>query len=135
MCFSTTPKSRTTVKRYYEALRKERGIPYRCDNVDCQFHKEELVWNEQEIKMILDHINGNSRDNRAENLRYICPNCDSQLPTRGGSNIGRIINESEGGFQVKHKDGKLDTLVAAKQGKISINAPDAKLKRNAKRNS
>jgi len=66
--------------------------------------------------MILDHENGNSKDNRTENLRYLCPNCDAQLPTRGGSNIGRIINETDGGFQVKHKDGKLDTLVAVKTG-------------------
>lgn len=39
------------------------------------------VWNEKEIIFVCDHINGDSSDNRRENLRLVCPNCDSQLPT------------------------------------------------------
>ncbi len=91
--------------------RKENSIPYRCDNENCQFHKGDLIWNGQELRMILDHENGNSDDNRIENLRYLCPNCDSQLPTKGGKNRGRIVNKSDSGFQVKHRDGRLDAVV------------------------
>jgi hypothetical protein len=29
----------------------------------------------------LDHTDGNPTNNRRENLRLVCPNCDSQLPT------------------------------------------------------
>jgi len=119
--FDTNPKDRATVRRYYDAWRKENGIPYRCDNKACQFHG-------QELRMILDHANGNSNDNRPNNLRYLCPNCDSQLPTRGGKNIGRIINETEGGFQVKHRDGKLDTLVATKSVQLKIKTHPVKIK-------
>jgi hypothetical protein len=47
------------------------------------------VWNGSPLVLRLDHINGNRRDNRLENLRMVCPNCDSQLPTFAGRNKGR----------------------------------------------
>lgn len=38
-------------------------------------------WNGKPLTFRLDHINGNHYDNRLENLRFICANCDSQLDT------------------------------------------------------
>lgn len=43
-------------------------------------------WRSAPLVMRLDHINGDRTDARLENLRLLCPNCDSQLPTFAGRN-------------------------------------------------
>jgi hypothetical protein len=43
-------------------------------------------WLGQPIPLELDHINGDRRDNRLENLRFLCPNCHALTPTFRGRN-------------------------------------------------
>ena len=38
-------------------------------------------WNGKELHFILDHIDGDASNNNKDNLRLVCPNCDSQLDT------------------------------------------------------
>lgn len=45
-----------------------------------------IEWMGQPTPIELDHINGNNRDNRLENLRLLCPNCHAQTPTYRGRN-------------------------------------------------
>jgi hypothetical protein len=50
-------------------------------------------WNGEKMSLILDHINGISNDNRLENLRILCPNCNSTLPTHCKGYKGLVEKE------------------------------------------
>jgi hypothetical protein len=43
-------------------------------------------WQDKPLTLRLDHINGDSTDNRLVNLRMLCPNCDSQSDFYCGRN-------------------------------------------------
>lgn len=70
-------KYREQGKRLRRAL-IESGRSYEC--VDCKLGP---IWNGKEIILHVDHINGDWRDCRVENLRFLCPNCHSQTSTFG----------------------------------------------------
>lgn len=52
----------------------------------CDICGNKNEWNNKSIVFVLDHINGDASNNRRENLRLICPNCDSQLDTYKSKN-------------------------------------------------
>lgn len=47
----------------------------------CEKCGQDEYWNGEYMALILDHINGINNDNRLENLRIVCPNCNSTLET------------------------------------------------------
>lgn len=53
-------------------------------------------WNGKPMPLILDHKNGVNNDNRLENLRFVCSNCDSQLPTYKSKNRASFKQRSNG---------------------------------------
>jgi hypothetical protein len=57
-------------------------LEYKCSNTKCGI----VSWHDGDLVLELDHISGNRKDNRIENLRWLCPNCHSQTPTFRGYN-------------------------------------------------
>jgi len=68
--------SRTSLKRrlYKEGYKKR----------ECELCGQGEEWRGKKMSLILDHINGVHNDNRLENLRIVCPNCNATLPTHCG---------------------------------------------------
>lgn len=58
-----------------------RDYLYREQGNKCAICGMANMWNGKELKFVLDHIDGDAANGERDNLRLICPNCDSQLPT------------------------------------------------------
>ena len=121
-------RNQDTLKR---RIREDDLVPYKCPI--CSRGPE---WNGKELVLILDHINGDKWDNRLPNLRFVCPNCNSQLPTTGGGNKGRVecFTEHtviEGGHFIVRPDRPITgikiTGCAEYSYRVNIQQPPAKL--------
>lgn len=69
--------------RKLKQLMLEIGIPYKCSTDGCSVNDQ---WLDKPIALHVDHKNGKKRDNRIENIRFLCPNCHQQTPTWGALN-------------------------------------------------
>ena len=54
----------------------EAGVAHMCAVCGCG-----PEWWGQHLVLTIDHMNGDWLDNRAENLRFLCPNCHAQTAT------------------------------------------------------
>jgi 5-methylcytosine-specific restriction endonuclease McrA len=78
----------TTNSTYSRHSLKSRIIKNNIINYNCSICGIGPIWMGKPMTLILDHINGINNDNRIENLRFVCSNCDSQLSTYKSRNRG-----------------------------------------------
>ena len=83
--FGTNISSSSLKEKLYKHNLKERV---------CEKCGQNEYWYGDKISLILDHINGVNNDNRLENLRILCPNCNSTLPTHCKGSKG-LSNEDK----------------------------------------
>lgn len=76
-CEDSTADQKTLRKWYKEK---------KYTDYKCSICGQQPFWNGKDLTLILDHINGHNKDNRLENLRWVCPNCNQQLDTTNGKN-------------------------------------------------
>lgn len=74
-----SPVRRKVIREY---IKRHNLLEYKCEKCNC-----DGKWQDGEISLELDHINGDNTDNRLENLRYLCPNCHALTDTYRGRNI------------------------------------------------
>lgn len=60
---------------------KKEYLEYKCNSCGIK------EWQNKEITLDLDHIDGDRSNNKLKNLRFLCPNCHSQTKTYRGKNI------------------------------------------------
>jgi len=74
---STSSGTAPWIKKYI--LDKQGGKCLKC-NIDS--------WQNEPIVLELEHIDGNSSNDKEDNLCCLCPNCHSQTPTYKAKNKG-----------------------------------------------
>lgn len=85
-------KRKETELLFQQGKLKSRGVIYRLlverDGNRCSICSI-TEWNGKPIRFWVDHIDGDPTNNRPNNFRLICPNCDSQSGTFGARNKGK----------------------------------------------
>ena len=77
----------------YGGFEKENRSMARKYLIDTQGYQCQICgiskWTGQPVPLVCDHIDGDYKNNRLNNLRMICQNCNALLPTFGSKNKGR----------------------------------------------
>lgn len=87
-----------TVNSYFDTTNlKYRLYESGLKTEECELCTQGPIWMGKKMSLRLDHINGINTDNRIENLRIVCPNCDATLDTFSGKNVKiKMVHRSNG---------------------------------------
>jgi hypothetical protein len=82
---------------YQRKRLKARLIEAGLKQRQCEMCGQGEAWRGLRMSLVLDHINGVWNDNRLENLRMLCPNCNATLDTHcGRKNRRKVVDRACG---------------------------------------
>lgn len=71
----------SNIQKYKNDFIKKKILEFGLIENKCKICNQLPNWNNKPLTLHLDHIDGNSTDNRIDNLRFLCPNCHTQTNT------------------------------------------------------
>jgi hypothetical protein len=83
---------------YQRKRLKRRLVEAGLKQLRCEMCGQGETWRGLRMGLILDHVNGVWNDNRLENLRFLCPNCNATLDTHCGRKNRRKVVDRECGY-------------------------------------
>ena len=99
----------STYCKVRDRVLKKNMLPY-----VCAICGQKPIWKGKPLTLTLDHINGDHYDNRIENLRFVCPNCDTQLDTYGAKNKKKYGITNKKSISKEPVSKKASNLVSTK---------------------
>ncbi len=73
-----SPVTQKVMRGYVE---RHKLLEYKCQKCGCDGN-----WQDGQISLEIDHIDGDNKNNQLSNLRYLCPNCHALTDTYRGKN-------------------------------------------------
>ena len=75
---ANSPVTQKVLRGYVE---RHSLLEYKCVKCSCDGH-----WQDGQIALEIDHLDGDNTNNEISNLRYLCPNCHALTETYRGRN-------------------------------------------------
>jgi len=83
--FDPHARRNTNSKVEHRSVIRKRILKYNLLPYVCAKCGNDGTWCGTKLTLQLDHIDGNSKNNNLDNLRFMCPNCHTQTDTWGNT--------------------------------------------------
>ncbi|MGZ4270154.1 MAG: HNH endonuclease [Solirubrobacteraceae bacterium] len=109
---------------YSRSHLKARLLAAGLKQMRCELCGQGPEWRGRPMGLVLDHVNGVRDDNRLENLRMLCPNCNATLETHCGRQLLRRAERRCEHCGEAYRPSKRGQRFCSRRCGVRHNAPD-----------